>query len=57
VDVHLGRAAAMPGRKQHAAAAALVRDILEAIHNVGDAAQETQTTEAEGPGTGRVSMG
>ena len=53
--MHLGRTAAMPSRQQHAAAAALVRDVLEAVHDVGDAAQTAQAAETEGPGAGDVS--
>lgn len=50
VDVHLGGAAAMPRRQQHAAAPALVRNVLEAVHDVRDAAQTAEAAEAEGPG-------
>lgn len=53
VDVHLSRTAAMPRRKQHAAATALVRDVLETVHDIWNAAQQTQTAEAEGPGAAR----
>lgn len=55
MDVHLGRAAAMPGRKQHAAAATLVRDVLEAVHDVRDAAQQAQAAKTQGPRAVQVS--
>jgi hypothetical protein len=53
--MHLRRTAAMPSRQQHAAAAALVRDVLEAVHDVRDAAQTAQAAETEGPGAVEVS--
>lgn len=50
--MHLCRAAAMPGGQQHAAASTLVLDILEAVHDVGDAAEQAETAEAQGPCAG-----
>jgi hypothetical protein len=50
VDVHLGRAGAMPGREEHAAAAALVLDVLERVHRVGNAAQADEAAETKSPG-------
>lgn len=49
--MHLSRAAAMPRREQYAAAAALVRDVLEAVHDVRNTAEAAQAAQAEGPGT------
>jgi hypothetical protein len=49
VDVHFGRSAAVPGGKQHATATALVLDILERGHEVGNetqAAGETADTQS-----------
>lgn len=52
VDMHLRGATAMPRREQHAAAAAFVLDILQAVHHVGDAAETGEAAEAEGPCAG-----
>jgi hypothetical protein len=49
--MHLGSAAAMPGREQDTAAATLVLDVLHRVHEVGDAAETDEAAEAEGPGT------
>jgi hypothetical protein len=49
MDVLLGGAAAMPSRKEDAAAAALVLDVLHGAHHVGDAAQAGEAAEREGP--------
>lgn len=51
VDVHLCCSAPVPGRQQHTAATALVRDVLEAVHDVGNASQTAEAAETEGPGT------
>ena len=51
VDVHLGGAAAMPRRKQDAAASALVLHVLERVHDVGNAAQAAETAETGAPCT------
>lgn len=44
----------MPGREQHTAATTLVRDILEGIHQVGDAPQAEAEAETECPGMRRA---
>ena len=49
VDVHLGGARAMPGSEEHAAAAALVLDVLERVHDIGNAAQADEAAETESP--------
>jgi len=51
----LSGTAAMPGGEQHAAATALVRDVLERVHNIGNAAQADETAEAQGPSVCGVS--
>lgn len=51
VGVHLHRAAPMPGRQAAAAVAAVVDDVLEAVHEEGDAAEADAEAETEGPGT------
>lgn len=48
--MHLGGAAAMPGCKQHTTAAALVLDVLERVHDVGNASQADEAAETESPG-------
>ena len=50
VDVHLGRAGAMPGREEHTAAAAFVLNILQRVDQVGNAAQAGEVAETESPG-------
>lgn len=55
VDVDLGGAATMPGSKEHTAATALVLDVLEGVHNVGNAAQAEEAAETESPGMCSVS--
>lgn len=47
--MHLGGAATMPSSEQHTATAALVLDVLERSHEVGDAAQAGKTAESESP--------
>lgn len=49
--MHLGRSAPVPGREQNTAAAALVRDILEAIHDVGNTSQTAEAAKTKSPGT------
>ena len=51
--MHLGGAATMPSSEQHTATAALVLDVLERSHEVGDAAQAGKTAESESPCAGR----
>jgi hypothetical protein len=55
MDVHLGGAATMPGSEKDTAATALVLDILEGVHNVGNAAQAKQAAETESPGVCGIS--
>lgn len=50
MDVHLSRAGTVPGREEHTAAAALVLDVLERVHHVGDAAQADEAAETKSPG-------
>lgn len=50
--MHLHGAAAMPSSESAAAVAAVVDDVLEAIHEEGDAAEADADAEAEGPCTG-----
>jgi len=49
VDVHFGRSATVPGGEQHAAATALVLDVLEGGHEIGNASQAGETAESESP--------
>ena len=49
VDVHFGGSATVPGSEQHAAATALVLDVLERRHQVGNASQAGETAESESP--------
>jgi hypothetical protein len=44
VDVHFGCSAAVPGGEQHAAATALVLDILERSHEIGNETQAAGET-------------
>ena len=48
--VHLHGAAAVPGGESAAAVAAVVDDVLEAVHEEGDAAEADADAETEGPG-------
>lgn len=50
VCMHLHRAAPMPGRQAAAAVAAVVDDVLEAVHEEGDTAEADAEAETEGPG-------
>ena len=51
VDVDLGGTAAVPGSEQHAAAATLVLNILERVHEVRDTAEADETAETKSPST------
>lgn len=55
VDMHLGGSAAMPGGEQNATATALVLDVFERVHKVGNAAETDEAAETEGPGVCAVS--
>ncbi|KAA6409488.1 MAG: hypothetical protein FRX48_07042 [Lasallia pustulata] len=50
--MHLRVPTPMPGREQDATAAAMMRDILEAVNHVGNTEQEGEAAEAESPCTG-----
>lgn len=52
VNMLLRSTAAVPRRKQDAAAPALVLDVLHGAHHVGDAAQAGEAAETEGPCAG-----
>jgi hypothetical protein len=49
VDVHLSGAATMPGGEQNTAATALMLDVLERVHDVGNAAQAGKAAETKSP--------
>jgi hypothetical protein len=49
VDVHFGRSATVPGSEQHTTATALVLNVLERGHQVGNASQAGETAETESP--------
>ena len=49
VDVNFSGAASVPGGEEHAAATALVLDVLERVHEVGNAAQAEAEAETGGP--------
>jgi len=49
--MNLGGAAAVPGRKQHAAPSTFMLDVLERVHNVGNASEAAETAEAKSPST------
>ena len=53
--MNLGGAAAVPGRKQHAAPSTFMLDVLERVHNVGNASEAAETAEAKSPSMGGVS--
>ena len=50
VDMDLGGSAAVPGGEQHTAATALVLDVLEGVHKIGDASQAEEAAEPKSPG-------
>lgn len=49
--MHLHSAAPMPGRESAAAVAAVVDDVLEAVHQEGNTAKADADAETEGPCT------
>lgn len=51
MNVHFRRPAPVPGGQEHTTTTTLVCDVLEAVHNVGNASQAAKTAETKGPGT------
>lgn len=54
--MHLGGTATMPGSEQDTAASALMLDVLERVHDVGDASQAGEAAETESPGAVELSV-
>lgn len=53
--MHLGGAATMPGSEEDAATTALVLNVLERVHDIGNASQAAETAETKSPGVCGVS--